>query len=252
MQLLESEKIDFLLKHISYLHDAHAVDAFIEGLFALEGVKVVGFINAHAVNLCIETEKFMQAISACDYVLRDGVGLELLAVASRRAPGLNMNGTDFIPHLIREAVSKSVCVHVIGTEAPFNLRAANVIRGWGALVGSVDHGFHAVEDYLEILRPNLHEKNLIILGMGMPKQEFVAAALKESLGDVSAIIVNGGAILDFMSGRVRRAPVWIRRLRFEWFYRLAVEPRRMWRRYVLGNIIFLWRGIRYFLWRVFP
>ncbi|TIQ84237.1 MAG: glycosyltransferase, partial [Mesorhizobium sp.] len=52
-----------------------------------------------------------------------------------------------------------------------------------------------------------------------------------------------GALLDFLSGTVPRAPLWMRRLRLEWLFRLWIEPGRLWRRYVVGNPLFLWRVI---------
>ena len=81
---------------------------------------------------------------------------------------------------------------------------------------------------------------MVILGMGMPTQELLSAMLARELpGPV--LIVNGGAILDFIAGRVRRAPGLMRRLGLEWLFRLLLEPARLWRRYLLGNVIFLWR-----------
>jgi exopolysaccharide biosynthesis WecB/TagA/CpsF family protein len=53
-----------------------------------------------------------------------------------------------------------------------------------------------------------------------------------------------GALLDFLSGMVPRAPAWMRRLRLEWVFRLIVEPGRLWRRYILGNPVFLARVMR--------
>ena len=53
-----------------------------------------------------------------------------------------------------------------------------------------------------------------------------------------------GALFDFLSGTVPRAPMWMRRLRLEWFYRLSHEPRRLWRRYVIGNPLFMLRVLR--------
>jgi exopolysaccharide biosynthesis WecB/TagA/CpsF family protein len=58
------------------------------------------------------------------------------------------------------------------------------------------------------------------------------------------VIVCGGAIIDFLGGKVSRAPLWLRRMGMEWAYRLAVEPMRLFRRYVIGNPLFLSRALR--------
>jgi exopolysaccharide biosynthesis WecB/TagA/CpsF family protein len=77
--------------------------------------------------------------------------------------------------------------------------------------------------------------------MGMPKQEAVAARLAAS--GVPCLIVCGGAILDFLGGKVHRAPRWMRRLGCEWVFRLMSEPKRLFTRYVLGNPMFLLRTL---------
>jgi exopolysaccharide biosynthesis WecB/TagA/CpsF family protein len=84
---------------------------------------------------------------------------------------------------------------------------------------------------------------LIVLGMGMPRQELVACSLRAQL-DYPCLIVCGGAIIDFLGGKTARAPAWMRRLGLEWVYRLAQEPGRLFRRYVLGNPLFLARALR--------
>jgi exopolysaccharide biosynthesis WecB/TagA/CpsF family protein len=72
--------------------------------------------------------------------------------------------------------------------------------------------------------------------MGNPRQEqWIARYLRDYRGSAFAV----GALFDFISGRVPRAPQWVRRLRAEWVYRLALEPGRMWRRYLIGNCVFL-------------
>ena len=67
--------------------------------------------------------------------------------------------------------------------------------------------------------------------------------LRDAL-DLPCLVICGGAIVDFLGGRVRRAPGWLRRLGLEWLWRLAQEPRRLFMRYVVGNPMFLWRSAR--------
>jgi exopolysaccharide biosynthesis WecB/TagA/CpsF family protein len=79
--------------------------------------------------------------------------------------------------------------------------------------------------------------------MGMPRQEEMACVLRAALTH-PCLIVCGGAIIDFLGGRAPRAPVWMRRFGLEWVYRLMQEPGRLFRRYVLGNPLFLLRTLR--------
>ncbi|MDD2046710.1 WecB/TagA/CpsF family glycosyltransferase [Pseudomonas putida] len=199
---------------------------------------VLGFVNAHAMNLVARNADYYEALSAADVLLRDGVGMAILYRRLGLDPGLNMNGTDFIPQLL--ATFKGRRVAFWGTEEPFLSQAAQRSETlFGVQVVSVCHGFAEMDTYSNLaqqLRPEL-----IVLGMGMPKQEAVAARLKAI--DMPCLIVCGGAILDFLGGKVTRAPLWLRRLGCEWLFRLMREPKRLFKRYVMGNPMFLLRTL---------
>lgn len=203
-----------------------------------ERALVLGFVNAHALNLAARDGAFMQALTTADVLLRDGSGIALLFRRMGVDPGLNMNGTDFIPKLL--AAFKGRRVAFWGTRQPVLAEAARRSEAlYGVTTVSLHDGFAEVRTYLELaqdLRPEL-----IVLGMGMPKQELVARQLAASGGP--CLIVCGGAILDFLGGKVTRAPRWMRRLGGEWLFRLMKEPRRLFMRYVVGNPMFICRTL---------
>jgi exopolysaccharide biosynthesis WecB/TagA/CpsF family protein len=74
----------------------------------------------------------------------------------------------------------------------------------------------------------------------MPKQELVASYLKANVS-YNPIVINGGAIADFIAGKVKRAPRWMREVHLEWAFRLMNEPKRLFARYAVGNLVFLMR-----------
>jgi N-acetylglucosaminyldiphosphoundecaprenol N-acetyl-beta-D-mannosaminyltransferase len=78
--------------------------------------------------------------------------------------------------------------------------------------------------------------DVVWVALGVPKQDLLAHELARRL---HVTCVGVGAAFDMLSGRVREAPLWMQRLGVEWVFRLAVEPRRLWRRYLLGNLAFL-------------
>ena len=204
--------------------------------------RVVAFVNAHAMNSAVTDAGFADAVAQADWVLRDGSGMRMLMDRLGRAPGLNLNGTDLIPRIVaRQAAGRTL---VLGPRDPQLSVAARRIRDElapGAVVEALD-GFQAPEAYLALARA--FAPDLVVLGMGMPKQEQVAQQLRRALTH-PCVIVCGGAILDFLGGGATRAPAWMRRLGIEWLYRLAREPRRLFKRYVLGNPLFLSRARRY-------
>ncbi|MCY7370196.1 MAG: WecB/TagA/CpsF family glycosyltransferase [Polaromonas sp.] len=200
---------------------------------------VVAFANAHAMNCVAVSPSFFSALRSADWVLRDGSGMAILFKLLGHDPGINLNGTDLIPEIIGLFNGRRIAF--FGTQEPYlqqGLVAARQIAPQSHLTGA--HGFLQMDAY--ILLAATQRSELIVLGMGMPKQEAVAAALREQL-DFPCTIVCGGAIVDFLAGRTARAPLWMRRAGFEWAYRFALEPKRLFHRYVMGNPVFLARAL---------
>lgn len=221
------------------------LDDFMDRLVKPERPTTLAFVNAHAMNCVAANEDFGSALWRADIVVRDGSGMSILLRALARPPGFNLNGTDLIPRIIARHAGQGIAL--FGTVSPWLDEAAAQVRSTlapASWVTTLD-GFQPSDDYLEWARR--HKPALIVLGMGMPKQEKVAAQLRDGL-DYPCLIVCGGAIIDFMGGRVPRAPLWIRDLGIEWAFRLCQEPRRLFERYVLGNPVFLMRSMRFRRW----
>ena len=85
--------------------------------------------------------------------------------------------------------------------------------------------------------------DLLWIGMTAPKQEKWAYQHWHEL-DINCHCGTIGAVFDFFAGTAKRAPLWWQEHSLEWLYRLIIEPRRMWRRYIIGNALFLWNIIK--------
>lgn len=194
---------------------------------------VLSFVNQHVVNLAWRSSTFAASLHSSDVLLRDGIGLEVCLACLNKSAGRNMNGTDFIPRLAAAFAGRRVAL--FGTVAPWTSRAATALGTLGCEVVAVIDGFQPMETY--VVEVNRTRPALVILAMGNPKQEQVAAMIAAST-QAPMTIVNGGAIADFLAQRFRRAPRWLRQLRGEWLFRMMLEPGRLWRRYILGGFTF--------------
>lgn len=194
-------------------------------------IRVLSFVNVQAFIMSGTDASFKNHLLGSDFILRDGVGVKLLCEATGIDPGLNLNGTDLIPDLIAR-FGRDATVALMGTRnsslEPVRRRLLD--DGFARVV--VVDGFQTDEKYLEFAK--LNQPDLVILAMGMPKQERVAHLLRSELSDQGMLIVNGGAIIDFMSGQVKRAPEFMRKAGIEWLYRLTKEPRRLWKRNLMS------------------
>lgn len=199
---------------------------------------MICFANAHTVNTAKHNKNFLSAINKA-LILNDGIGIE---IASKWLYGQpfpdNLNGTDFTPDLL-DHLPSGTRVFLIGSPPGVAERAAQAIalqHRHIEIVGTQD-GFFADEDEARLLtRVKASAADLVLVAMGHPRQEIWAAQNVDRLG-VTVMCV--GALLDFYAGTAQRAPLWLRRLRVEWAFRLFREPRRLARRYIIGNATFL-------------
>jgi N-acetylglucosaminyldiphosphoundecaprenol N-acetyl-beta-D-mannosaminyltransferase len=108
-----------------------------------------------------------------------------------------------------------------------------------SIVGAVSPPFHALteqETAEQTARLVESKAQVVWVGLGTPKQDWESARLA---GDIAAIFIAVGAAFDFIAGEKKQAPMWMQRNGLEWLFRLAAEPRRLWKRYLFGNARFL-------------
>lgn len=198
-------------------------------------------VCAAAVNNVMEAyddPRFQLVMRRADLVTPDGMplvwALRLLGVrtASRVA------GTDLVPRVLRLAAASGTPVGFFGgtSEVLADLRSwAETLFPNLVVSFAYDPPFRALseEEEQRVLREVTESKTRILfVGLGCPKQEIWMDRVR---GRVPAVMVGVGAAFDFLSGRKRRAPILLQRVGLEWMFRLASEPQRLWRRYVLHN-----------------
>lgn len=206
--------------------------------------KVMLFANAHTCNVAWSDPDFRAILARADTVLNDGIGLDIYARLAGVRFTQNFNGTDLLPRLFAEASPQTeLRVFLYGAEKGRAEKAAKNIEARFPnvrVVGTMD-GYARGESVLEAI--NEACADVLLVGMGNPIQERWIDENKDLL-DVG-IVAGVGALIDFLSGEVVRAPSWMRTLRCEWLYRLAREPKRLFKRYVMGNPVFLARSVAY-------
>lgn len=201
---------------------------------------MVAFANAHSVNLASSDASFRAAMDEA-LVLNDGFGVDIASKALFGVPfPNNLNGTDFVPEMLAGATSP-LRLFLIGGRPGIAERAADTIvkRFVGVkIVGTGSGFFNRNEEETQVSRIVESGANMVLVAMGQPLQEEWAQRHWRSL---SAPCLCVGALFDFLAGEVPRAPPVVRRLRLEWAYRLLQEPRRLAKRYLIGNLAFVGR-----------
>jgi len=204
----------------------------------------LAFCNANLVNVAAQDPALLRRLSGF-LVLADGIGVDIGGWLLHGAPfPANLNGTDFVPALFATE-PRSLRVALIGGRPGVADRAAERLAQQFPrhAFSVISHGyFDASEEPALLARLVAAPPDLLLVAFGNPRQE---SWIADKLGPQHCAIAAGvGALFDFFAGEVQRAPEWIRQTRLEWVYRLWLEPRRLWRRYVLGNPVFLMRLLR--------
>jgi exopolysaccharide biosynthesis WecB/TagA/CpsF family protein len=225
---------------IANLASADALGLLFSALASGRHMKIA-FCNAHTANLAWSDAGFRQTLGMFT-VFPDGVGVD---IASRWLWGqpfrANLNGTDFVPRLLTDA-PRPLRVAMIGSRPGVAVKAAGHFAKAHPrhVFGPVMDGFQnetSVDAFLAELAAA--PVDILLVAMGNPLQE--AWIARHVTRTHATLAIGVGALFDFMAGEVSRAPGWVRSLRLEWAYRLALEPRRLFRRYMLGNPLFLLR-----------
>lgn len=202
----------------------------------------VSFVNVDCINQAFTDSEYRQVLQASDLRLGDGIGLRIAGRILGSEVQQNVNGTDLFPRLCAELEASEKNLFLLGARPGVADDVAKWIQGNypGLIVAGAHHGYFSKNEeptVLEMIRRS--KATVLLVAFGAPRQEKWIRKHLDTLPVVSALAVGG--LFDFYSGRIPRAPQWLRELGLEWTYRLYQEPARMWRRYLVGNTVFLAR-----------
>jgi N-acetylglucosaminyldiphosphoundecaprenol N-acetyl-beta-D-mannosaminyltransferase len=208
------------------------------------GARRVMYVNAHVLNQSQEQPELRAALESADLVYCDGYGVRLAAKALDVEIPHRMTGADWVWGLASLCEQAEQSVYLLGSEPGVAADAAARLQRWYPRLGiaGTHHGFFDIgsdHDERVIEDVNARRPDIVLVGMGSPKQELWVQRNAHRID--TDVVWTVGALFDYVSGRVPRAPAWLSDNGLEWIFRLAIEPNRMWRRYLLGNPVFVSR-----------
>jgi N-acetylglucosaminyldiphosphoundecaprenol N-acetyl-beta-D-mannosaminyltransferase len=205
------------------------------------------YVHVHGINLAYDDRTLANFFNNAEITYCDGEGVRLGAkLLGHRIPE-RIALTDWIWDLLRICEKRGAGVYLLGSRREVVEEASQRIRekfprlkllGW-------HHGYFEKEgpasetivEEINRLRPDV-----LFVGFGMPTQENWLRRYRDRLN--VNLVLTAGSCFDYVSGRKRRCPRWMARHGLEWLYRLLQEPRRLFKRYVLGNPLFMIRILR--------
>jgi N-acetylglucosaminyldiphosphoundecaprenol N-acetyl-beta-D-mannosaminyltransferase len=213
------------------------------------GHALVLHVNAHALNLCYRDPALRSFFNTASLVFCDGVGVMLAArILGKRLPE-RITYADWSWQLANFAERENLSLFLLGARPGVAERAAArlLVQHPDLKIVGIHHGYFnraigAPENEAVLTKINAARPDMLLLGFGMPVQE---RWLMKNWNRIDArIALTGGAAFDYISGELRRGPRLLTDNGFEWLARLLIEPRRLWRRYVIGNPLFLLRVLK--------
>ena len=212
-----------------------------------EGKLLINTVNAHSYNTARKDSLFAEALMNGDVLIPDGVSIVKACkwIKAKSQPKERIAGWDLFSFEMEKLEKKGGTVMFMGSsQKVLDLivkRAAEVYPHLKVVTYSPpykpefsDEDNKAIIDAINAANPDL-----LWIGMTAPKQEKWTYSHWKEL-DIHCHVGTIGAVFDFFAGTVERAPMWWQRHGLEWLYRLLKEPKRMWRRYIIGNALFLW------------
>lgn len=232
----DAEILGLPLDNISLLEAAEEI------LRPAPHTRQVSFINVDCVNRSCADAEYRGILQSSDLRLADGIGLRIAGRLLRSEIKQNVNGTDLFPVLCEMAAARGLRIFLLGGRPGV---AADVASRMSARFpklqfSGVRHGYFQPHEEAGVVNEiNASGTDILLVAFGAPLQEKWIRRNRQRLAVRSALGVGG--LFDFYSGRIPRAPQWLRELGLEWTFRLYQEPGRMWRRYLVGNVVFLAR-----------
>lgn len=205
--------------------------------------RFVCICNSHSVVLAGQDAAFSHAVKEADMATPDGAPVAWMMRKLGVTNQQRINGPDLMWRYCEQAANRHESVYLYGS-TPRTLESLRqaLIASFPTLTiaGAESPPFRVPteeEDTATIARMNASGAGTVWVSLGCPKQELWMAGHR---GRVRAVMVGVGAAFDYHAGTVRRAPPWMQHGGLEWLYRLATEPRRLWRRYLVTNSLFMW------------
>jgi N-acetylglucosaminyldiphosphoundecaprenol N-acetyl-beta-D-mannosaminyltransferase len=213
--------------------------------------RYVCICNAHSVVTTRQDPAFAAAVAGADMATPDGAPVAWMLKRLGAAQQARVSGPELLLAYCAHASSTGQSIYLFGsTPATLAALQAELLRRWPGLqiAGAESPPFRsptAEEDTASVQRINASGAGTVWVSLGCPKQELWMAAHR---GRVQAVMVGVGAAFDFHAGTVPRAPAWMRDNGLEWLYRLASEPGRLWKRYLVTNTAFVLGSVHQLLW----
>jgi N-acetylglucosaminyldiphosphoundecaprenol N-acetyl-beta-D-mannosaminyltransferase len=198
-------------------------------------------VNAGKVVQLQKDLQLRESVNSSDIINADGQAVVWAANFLNKPLKERVAGIDLMQNLVKLAALKKYKIYFLGAEEDVvSKTVAHYSKEFGQeIVAGYRNGYYQPEDENEVINDIVSsEANILFVAITSPKKENFLYKYKNELASVNFIMGVGGSF-DVIAGKTKRAPAWMQDLGLEWFYRFLQEPKRMWKRYLVGNSKFI-------------
>ena len=233
------------------------LNTFIDNLSMDETVKEVGRyveesrplhlmgVNADKINALNDNKELQDIVNKCEIINADGASVVWASRKLKKPLKERVAGIDLMDHLLALASEKNYGVYLLGAKQEVVEQTVRVIMNkYPKLkVAGFRNGYFSKGEWDAIAEElNYSGAQIIFVGITSPLKEYLVEYLQEK--GVSGVFMGVGGSFDVISGKIPRAPLWMQKAGLEWLFRVIQEPGRLWKRYFIGNIRFIFSVYR--------
>lgn len=198
-------------------------------------------VNAGKIVAMQKDENLRKGVNEADLINADGQAVIWASKILNKPLKERVAGIDLFENLIGLAQKKKHSIYLLGAKEEVVSKLVKIIeKKYGKqVIAGFRNGYFSAEEEKKIVKDIVASKaNMLFVAMSSPKKEIFLHQHREALKSVNFIMGVGGSF-DVLSGKTKRAPLWMQNAGLEWFYRFQQEPKRMWKRYLVGNTKFI-------------
>lgn len=241
MQKLKVEILGFQLERCTYIDLLLKIKKSIQSKTYYRFILLNPFLLLEA----RKNSKYKEYVRTCNIVAADGFGLSFIGRVFGRPFPERITGTDLLPRLAQKGSEEGWRFYFLGAKPGVAGKAyeklKNVYPKFNVI--GIHHGYFSEEEEKEVVGDiKIKKPDILVVCLGAYKQEMFIKKHQKELG--VPVAYGTGATFDFIAGKVKRAPKWMQNMGLEWLFRLIQEPRRLWKRYLIGNAVFIWLVVK--------
>ena len=197
-------------------------------------------VNADKINELNHNNRLKQIINSCGVINADGASVVLASKFLKKPLPERVAGIDLMQNLIALSEKKGYSIYLLGAKQEVVQKTAKVLHKQypGLNIAGIHNGYFQKNDWPQISSELKKAKpDFIFVGITSPLKEYLVEYLQRD-GNKGVFMGVGGSF-DVISGTIPRAPLWVQKINFEWLFRVIQEPKRLFKRYFIGNCLFI-------------